>query len=75
MEYKLRRMSKVFANGDLVGCGKEAKRTLICAVLLKRLHEDKYWETHGGRDTERLEQYDQEYCFKLMGKYFRQWWD
>jgi len=75
MEYKLRRMEKVFRNGNHVGCEKDAKRMLICAILLKRLREDKYWKDSRGNKEIYRAKYDQEYCFKIMGKYLTGWWD
>jgi len=75
MEYKLRRMEKVLRHGNHVGCEKDARRILICAVLLKRLREDNYWEENKGKNTNYRAKYDQEYCFKLMSKYLRGWWD
>jgi hypothetical protein len=75
MEYKLRRMSKVFANGHLVGCEKDARRTLICAILLRRLFEDEYHNNGSPKTAHLRAKYDQEYCFKLMGKYLQRWWD
>ncbi len=66
MEYKFRRMSKVFENGCHSNAYKDARRTLICAELLKRIIED---------DKPEMNQFYQEYLGRLIGKYFLGWWD
>lgn len=76
MEYKLRRMSALFKNHRTsVSADRDAKRMLICAVLLKRLQEDNYYKDSDYKKESYRIKYDQEYCFKLMGKYFDCWWD
>jgi hypothetical protein len=81
MEYKLRRMSANFIKyGHHVGSKKDAKHMLICAELLRRLHEDKYFDcvyitkvtVH---KADKIAQYDQEYLFKLLSKHLRSWWN
>jgi hypothetical protein len=74
MEYKLRRLSKTLEDGHHVGGKHEARRALICAILLKRLREDNYWKDKRSNEVERA-QFDQELCFKIMGKHFREWWE
>jgi hypothetical protein len=86
MQYKLRRMSKLFSKyGHHVGSDIDAKRILICAELLKRLEDESYmtyknknfnyvFKPNAKRELE-VGKYYQEYLFKLMGKYFRSWWD
>ena len=66
MEYKFRRMSGIFKNGYHTSAKRDAKRTLICAELLKRMEEDNKPE---------MNQFYQEYLGKLIGKYFMSWWD
>jgi len=76
MEYKLRRMSKLHKNhGHLLHSDRYAKQMLICAVLLKRLREDDYCMNGKISHWTYRAKYDQEYLFKIMGKYFRHWWD
>lgn len=77
MEFKLRDMAKNFEKyGHHVGADRDAKRMLICAVLLKRIADDKYFETSANtkKYINRLN-YDTEYLFKLMNKHLRSWWD
>lgn len=75
MEYKLRRMSRLFANGNHVGCEKDSRRMLICANLLKRLADDDYFDPQHPYNWRHRANYDREYCFKLMSKHFCDWWD
>lgn len=80
MEEKLFEMAEQYKKqGCLVSAEKTARNTLICATLLKRLREDKYFDNcrrpSDYPKAERIAKYDQEYCFKLMGKHLRSWWD
>jgi len=67
MEYKLRRMSKLFKeHGHHVNSDRDALETLICAELLHRLIED---------DNRRQNDW---YCKEFgrrLGKYMLHWWD
>ncbi len=69
MAFKLRRMSKLFKeNGHHVNSEKDAKRMLICAILLERMEKDDYLDDgpFDIKDMYRAEKrikYDQEYCF------------
>jgi len=78
MEWKLRRMSKVLYNGHHVGSNKDAKRTLICAEILKRIREDKPIEPitriSVERDMARKKEWG-ELMGKIIGKHLRGWWD
>lgn len=48
MEYKLRRMSKGFQESQItVGAEKHARQTMVCAALLRRLRDDKYFTEAG----------------------------
>jgi hypothetical protein len=48
MEVKLRQMSACFAqHGHHVNSKRDAKRALLCAILLKRLQDDNYMENAG----------------------------
>lgn len=77
MEFKLLEMARNFKErGHHVGSDKDARKMLICATLLRRMRDDEYIFLH--KDTskaDRIAQYDQEYCFKLMAKHFRCWWN
>jgi len=83
MEYKLRRMSKLFKNGHLVRSDRDSRRMLICAELLKRLHSESYMCYHSGQPItkarvkreEMIGMYYQEYLGKIISKYLRGWWD
>ena len=83
MEYKLRRMSKLFKNGCHVLHERDSRRMLICAELLKRLRTEYHLDRNIGapmnkftlkQDME-LGTYYQEYFGKIIGKYLRGWWD
>lgn len=83
MEYKLRRMSKLFENGHHVLSHRDSRRMLICAELLKRLHTESYACYRNGlpinkanvQRDELVGMYYQEYLGKIIGKYLRGWWD
>lgn len=83
MEYKLRRMSKLFEHGHHVLAHRDSRRMLICAELLKRLHTESYVCHHSGRPITKasvqrddmIGVYYQEYLGKMIGKYLRGWWD
>lgn len=83
MEYKLRRMSKLFKTGHHALHERDARRTLVCAELLKRLRTESYLDRNIGppmnkytlkRDVE-LGNYYQKYAGEIIGKYLRGWWD
>lgn len=82
MEYKLRHDSKKFKKyGHHVGSDKIARQMLICAELLKRLHEEyplEHWTNRNRLTAKMVEtqmQYYEEYLFRLMRKHIRGWWD
>lgn len=83
MEYKLRRMSKLFENGYHVLAHRDARRMLICAELLKRLRTESYACHRNGLSVTKASvqrdqmvgMYYQEYLGKILGKYLRGWWD
>jgi hypothetical protein len=83
MEYKLRRMSKLFERGHHVLAHRDSRRMLICAELLKRLHSESYACHRSGlpitkanvQRDEMVGMYYQEYLGKIIGKYLRGWWD
>jgi hypothetical protein len=83
MEYKLRRMSKLFGTGHHVSSERDARRMLICAELLKRLRMESYQCPDNGlpitpanvkRDGMVGRSY-QEYIGKIIGKHLRGWWE
>lgn len=89
MEFKLRRMSRLFSeHGHLANSDRCARQTLICAHLLQRLREDEYmlnnmplrssYEELPGwqwhKHVESLVRQDQELLLKTF-KHFRSWWD
>ncbi len=86
MEYKLRRMSKAFENGHHLHRARDARQTLICAELLKRLVTADYYDNadrvfHGKQEHDwakhisMQEKQDQEYLALMFRKYLRHWWD
>jgi hypothetical protein len=84
MEYKLRRMSKLFEDGHHVLCKRDARRTLICAELLKRLRTEEYQYhevidvpvlPHNPKRDDLIGKYYQEYLGTIIGKHLRGWWD
>ena len=84
MEHKLRRMSKTLANGITVGCDKNARMTLICANLCKRLNDDNYfrkageyfgWTSQSVKHARAVQKYDQYLLGHILGKYITHWWD
>ena len=76
MEFKLRNMSKGFARyGTHSRADKDARDTLICAELLKRLIADNddgitVFKNH----IERMESWEKEFG-RIIGKKMRYWWD
>lgn len=76
MEYKLRRMHKLFiTSGHLAHNERYAKQMFICAILLKRLQDDNYWKDGKLNQWDYRAKCDQELLFKIMGKHFCCWWD
>lgn len=77
MSYKLKKMSKfIKENGYHVNAKKDAKRMLICSILLNRMINDDYYKDSKNADHEIYRsKYDNDYLFELMKKYFRSWWD
>lgn len=67
MEYKLRRMHKLFkTHGHHINSEKDAQKMLICAELLHRLIEDNH--------DKQSNQYCKDFGI-LMGKHMLSWWD
>jgi hypothetical protein len=86
MEYKLSRMAKGFEEwGHHVGSKKDARRMRICALLLKRLSEDKYSDNaskgyrYGSKawadEWKNVTAQDEELLFTIMHKHWREWWN
>lgn len=83
MEYKLRRMSKLFRKGHHVLSEKDSRRMLICAELLKRLRTEYHLDRNIGQPMNKftlkmdmeLGAYYQEYFGRIIGKYLGRWWD
>ena len=78
MEFKLRDMAKNFEKyGHYIGSSKDAKRMLICAILLKRINSDEYYKTsnYNAKIAEYRRDYDLYYLFKIMNKHLVSWWD
>jgi hypothetical protein len=85
MEYKLRRMSKVLGEGHHLHRERDAKQTLICAELLRRLQAEDYYENadrrfpirskHWAAHISMQEKQDQDYLAMMIRKYLRNWWD
>lgn len=85
MEYKLRRMSKTLGAGHHLHCERDARQTLICAELLKRLQSEDYYEnadkvypdrgTRWAKHISMQEKQDQDYLAMMIRKYLRNWWD
>ena len=78
MEFKFRNMSRCFKHcGHSVDSERQARNTLICAELLKRLREDGFGESSS--ITYRLHESRmkgwQEMLGRYIGKYLRNWWD
>lgn len=81
MEYKFRRMSKLFKKyGHSIDSDKDARRTLICAELLKRLKNDNMDDLgeinriNVLRHNQRMAEW-QEMLGRYIGKYLMGWWD
>lgn len=89
MEYKLRRSSQLeFTFGHHTNSARDGRNMLVCAELLKRLREDRYYEE--AKDpfdnkydevrvrvlqSMRQSKSDQEYLGKMIGKWLTFWWD
>ena len=79
MEWKLRRMSRVFQkHGHHLFSDRDARRTLICAELLKRIRQDEWLEpitrSSVHRHSTRMKEW-QEMLGKIIGKHLTGWWD
>ena len=79
MEWKLRRMSRLFQkHGHGLLSDRDARNTLICAELLKRLIQDEISEpiTRSSvyRHDIRMKEW-QELLGKILGKHLTGWWD
>jgi hypothetical protein len=85
MEFKFRAMSKRAADARIVISWRATERQcLVCAELLKRLSEDRYWENAqkrfgnaslAAKHAELVRQNDKGYLGVLIGKYLDHWWD
>jgi len=74
MEYKLRRMSRVFQQGHCVGSSEYAKQTLICAELLAKIQEDESGGVTYHQHRTRMKEW-QEMFGRIIGKHLTEWWD
>ncbi len=81
MEYKISRMAKMFEKyGCHVNAARDAKRMRICALLLRRLIEDKYSDNaakgfgYGTRawskEQDNVTKQDEELLFTIMKKHW-----
>lgn len=86
MQYKITRMSNYFEkHGSYVDVKKDARQMRVCALLLKRLSEDKYSDNaakafgYGGKawreEQDNVAKQDEELLFSIMRKHWRGWWD
>ena len=90
MEYKLRRMSKVFETGHHLHRERDAHQTLICAALLRRLMDEPYFDNADARfatdgrpkhrnrawaDHIRMQNEQDMALFLKTFRHLRNWWD
>lgn len=85
MEFKLNLMAEEFhSHGHHLNSELDARRCRTCAILLRRLIDDNYWEEAIKRFGEsrlaathssQVQKNDQRYLGLLLGKYMNHWWD
>jgi hypothetical protein len=68
----------------VMGADKDRKHMLICAEILKRLHEDDYFDNakrfygdtkYAAEHAQLHHRNDLKYFGLIMGKYLNHWWD
>ncbi len=85
LEFKLLKHAEVEEKyGHHMGIKANAKHMKMCAILLRRLIEDEYWEnaqkefgTNRAASIAAMNQSnnDQKYLGLIIGKYLTHWWD